>query len=73
MWIFTLIGILVVALIVISLLPFLTPLLVWIIGIVIFLLMLVLAYLFLAALLPIIAIGFLVWIIYSAVKGWKKK
>jgi hypothetical protein len=73
MWIFTLIGILVVALIVISLLPFLTPLLVWIIGIVIFLLMLVLASLFLAALVPIIAIGFLVWIIYSAVKGWKKK
>jgi len=73
MWIFTLIGILVVALILISWLPFLTPLLVWIIGIIIFLIMLTIAYFFLIALVPIIAIGFLIWIIYSAFKGWKRR
>ncbi|WP_448377345.1 hypothetical protein [Fervidobacterium sp.] len=57
----------------ISWLPFLTPLLVWIIGIIIFLIMLTIAYFFLIALVPIIAIGFLIWIIYSAFKGWKRR
>ncbi|HOK87943.1 MAG TPA: hypothetical protein PKI14_07680 [Fervidobacterium sp.] len=73
MWIFTLIGILVVALLLITFLPFLAPFAVWLIGILIFVVLLILCAVFLAALVPVIAIGFLIWIIYSAVKTWKKK
>lgn len=73
MWIFTLIGILVVALLVVTFVPFLAPIAVWIIGILIFVIMLAIAGAFLVALLPVIAVGFLVWLIYSAFKTWGKK
>jgi len=73
MWIFTLIGLLVVALLVVTFVPFLAPIAVWIIGILIFVIMLAIAGVFLTALLPVIAIGFLIWIIYSAVKTWRRK
>lgn len=51
----------------------LAPIAVWIIGILIFVIMLAIAGVFLTALLPVIAIGFLIWIIYSAVKTWRRK
>lgn len=72
MWIFTLIGILTVLLLLVTFLPVLAPLLAWILGIVIFIAMIVLAAVFFAFLIPFIAIGFLVWIIYSAIKTWKR-
>jgi len=67
------IAILSALVVLISFFPFTAPVLVWIIGTVIFLIMLAVAYFFILALVPIIAIGFLIWIIYSAFKGWKKR
>ncbi len=73
MWIFTLIGILFVALLLVTFIPILAPIFVWILGILIFVVMLVLAYIFFVTIVPAIAIGFLIWIIYSAFKTWRKK